>query len=102
MSDSKLSLTPLGDRVVIEPASSEEVTESGIVLPDTASKERPEQGAVVAVGPGKRNPHTGKVEPLAVRVGDTVLFRKYGPDEFEVDGTEYLIAREDDILAVIS
>lgn len=93
-------IRPLGDRVLIEGVPEEERTRSGIVLPDTAEKERPEQGKVIAVGPGKVN-EDGKMVPMSVKKGDIVLFTKYGPNEIKVDGKEYLIAREDDILAVI-
>lgn len=91
---------PLGDRVLIEPMKEEEKTKSGIVLPDTVQHERPEQGKVIAVGPGKLN-EDGDVMPMRVKKGDVVLFTKYGPNEVKVDNKEYLIAREDDILAVI-
>ncbi|MDP3794302.1 MAG: co-chaperone GroES [bacterium] len=91
---------PLADRVLIEPMAEEEQTKSGIVLPDTAQKERPEQGKVIAVGPGK-TADDGKVVPMNVKRGDIVLFTKYGPNEVKVDEKEYLIAKEDDILAVI-
>jgi len=100
---SKISIIPLADRVLIEPLEGkykEGKTASGIVIPDTAEKERPEQGKVIAVGPGKRG-KDGKVIPLGVKKGQTVLFTKYGPNEIKVDGKEFLIAREEDILAVI-
>jgi len=93
-------IRPLADRALIEPMKEEERTKSGIVLPDTAEKERPEQGKVIAVGPGKANDE-GKVVSLSVKKGDIVLFTKYGPNEIKVDGKEYLIAREDDILAIV-
>ena len=99
----KITIQPLGDRVLIETMSSgykEGKTASGIVIPDTAEKERPEQGKIVAVGAGKRN-EDGKVVPMSVKKGQTVLFSKYGPNEIKVDGKEYLIAREEDILAII-
>lgn len=96
----KLKIRPLADRVLIEPMSREEKTKSGIILPDTADKERPEQGTVLAVGPGKAD-KDGKVIKPAVKKGDVVLFTKYGPTEVKIDGKEYLIAREDDILAVL-
>lgn len=99
----KIDIQPLGDRVLIEPADGkykEGRTASGIVIPDTAEKERPEQGKIVAVGPGKRG-DDGKVIPMGVKKGQVVLFTKYGPNEIKVDGKEYLIAREEDILAVI-
>lgn len=94
------SIKPLGDRVLIEPIAEAEKTKAGIYLPDTASKERPEQGRVVAVGEG-RTLDSGKVAPLKVRKGQKVLFTKYGPNEIKVDGKEYLIAKEEDILAII-
>ena len=92
-------IRPLGDRVVLEPVSEEQKTKSGIYLPETADKEKPEQGKVIAVGPGKFE--DGKRTPMDVKVGDTVLFTKYGPNEVKVDEKEYLIAREEDILAVL-
>jgi chaperonin GroES len=92
---------PLGDRVLIEPESREkDKTKSGIYLPDTASKERPEKGKVIAVGSGKLL-ESGKRVPMNVKKGDTVLFTKYGPNELKVEGKEYLIAREEDILAIL-
>jgi len=96
-----LIIKPLGDRVLIEPMSREEKTASGILLPDTANKERPEQGKVVAVGPGKTG-KDGKAQKMTVKKGDVVLFTKYGPNEVKINGTEYLIAKEDDILAVLA
>lgn len=96
-----IKIRPLGDRVLIEPITESEKTKAGIYLPDTASKERPEQGKVVAVGDG-RMLDSGKVAPPKVKKGDRVLFTKYGPNEIKVDGKEYLIAKEEDILAVIN
>jgi len=90
-----MNIKPLADRVLIEPISSEEKTESGIVLPETAEKEKPEQGKVVAVGPGRPN------KPVSVKKGDVVLFTKYGPNEIKINNKEYLIAREEDILAIL-
>lgn len=78
----------------------ETTTKSGIVLPDNVSKEKPMQGKVVAVGPGKMN-EKGELMPMNVKVGDTVLFKKYGPDEITVDGKEYLVGEESDILAIL-
>jgi len=95
-----MQIKPLSDHIVIEPLQQEEKTKSGIIVPETADKERPEQGKVVAVGPGKKN-EDGKVIPLEVKAGDTVLFTKYGPNEVKVDDKEYLIAREDDILGIL-
>lgn len=94
-----IRLQPLADRVVLS-RTVEKVTASGIVIPDTASKEQPERGTVVAVGPGKRS-DTGEYIPLTVTVGDEVVFSKYGPEEVVVDGVDYYILREDQILAVI-
>ncbi|MGE5508147.1 MAG: co-chaperone GroES [Chitinophagales bacterium] len=90
-------IKPLADRVVVKVLSQEEVTRGGIVLPDTA-KEKPQEGEVVAVGPGKYE--DGKLVPMAVKAGDKVIFSKYGGTEVKVDGEEYLILRESDILAV--
>jgi chaperonin GroES len=95
-----MKIKPLADRVVIEPTSKEEKTALGIYLPETAEKERPEQGKIVAAGPGKLNEKNERV-PMGVKKGDVVLFTKYGPNEVKVDGKEYLIAREEDILAIL-
>lgn len=95
-----VKIKPLADRVVIKPISVEEKTDSGIVIPDTAEKERPEQGKIVAVGPG-RVLENGKVQPPVVKKGDVVLFTKYGPNEVKVNNVEYLIAKEEDILAIL-
>jgi len=97
-----MKIKPLGDRVVIEPLAREKggKTKAGIYLPETVEKERPEQGKVIAVGPGKLS-EEGKLIPLSVKKGDQVLFTKYGPNEIKVDDKEYLIAREEDILAII-
>jgi len=96
-----MNIQPLGDRVLLEPISSEEKTKSGIVLPDTAEKERPEQGKVIAVGTGKAL-DDGSLKPLELKKGDTVLFSKYGPTEIKIGTKEYLIAKEEDILAIIT
>ena len=96
-----MNIHPLGDRVVIEPTKENGgKLKSGLYLPETVDKGRPEQGTVVAVGPGKLL-DDGKRMPVGVKKGDVVLFTKYGPNEMKVDGKEYLIAREDDILAVL-
>ncbi len=95
-----MNIKPLADYILIEPVTTEEKTKSGIFLPATAEKERPEQGTVIAVGTGKKTA-SGKIILLDVKVGDKVLFTKYGPNEIEIDGKEYLIAREDDILAIL-
>ncbi len=90
-----MNIKPLADRVLIEPISTEEKTKSGIILPETADKEKPEQGKVIAVGPGRGN------KPVSVKKGDIVLFTKYGPNEIKIGDKEYLIAREEDILAIL-
>lgn len=95
-----MQIRPLGDRVVVKPISKEEVTKSGIVIPDTIEKERPEQGEVVAIGPGKLL-ENGQRSTLDVKVGDRVIFSKYGPSEVKVEKEEYLIIKEEDILAVL-
>ena len=95
-----MNIKPLADRVVIEPISVEEKTKTGIILPETADKEEPEQGRVIAVGPGKLLDN-GQRQPLEVKKGDLVLFTKYGPNEVKIDDKEYLIAREEDILAIL-
>ncbi|MBU6323763.1 MAG: co-chaperone GroES [Patescibacteria group bacterium] len=96
-----LSLKPLGDRIVVAPAKQEGERKlaSGIIIPETADKEKPEQGKVVAVGEGKYE--DGKRVPMTVKVGDSVLFSKYGYDEVKVDGEEYYILSESNVLAVI-
>ncbi len=90
-----MGIKPLADRVLIEPIAKEDKTESGIILPETADKEKPEQGKVIAVGPGRPN------KPMTVQKGDVVLFTKYAPSEIKIDNKEYLIAREEDILAIL-
>jgi chaperonin GroES len=92
-------LRPLGDRVVVQPTPREEMTKSGIVLPDTA-KEKPQEGQILAVGPG-RVLDDGKREPMDVKLGDTVLYAKYAGTEFKLDGEDLLIISGKDILAVV-
>lgn len=89
-----VNIKPLADRVLIKPASAESKTVSGIIIPDTA-KEKPQKGEVVAVGPGKKD------EKMIVKVGDKVLYGKYGGTEINIDGAEYLIMRESDIYAIV-
>uniref|UniRef100_UPI0039A76AA0 co-chaperone GroES n=1 Tax=Ornithobacterium rhinotracheale TaxID=28251 RepID=UPI0039A76AA0 len=91
---SNLNIRPLADRVVVEPAPAETKTASGIIIPDSA-KEKPQEGVVVAVGTGKKD------EPLTVKVGDKVLYGKYAGTELKLEGKDYLIMREADILAII-
>ena len=95
-----MNIKPLGDRVIVKPLAEEEITASGIVLPDTVDKEKPEQGEVVAVGPGKRLDN-GEIVPVSVKVGDKVVFRQYSPDEIKVDGDEVLVISESDIIGLI-
>ena len=91
---SNVNIKPLADRVLVVPAPAEEKTASGIIIPDTA-KEKPQKGKVVAAGPGKKD------EPMMVKVGDEVLYGKYGGTEITVDGIDYMIMRESDIYAVV-
>jgi len=90
----KVKIKPLADRVLVEPAPAEEKTAAGIIIPDTA-KEKPQKGSVVAVGPGKKD------EPMTVKVGDNVLYGKYSGTELTIDGSNYLIMRESDIVAIV-
>ena len=94
------TLKPLGDRVVVKPAPKEEITKSGIVLPDTA-KEKPQEGTIVAVGPGRLD-DDGKRVAMDVKQGDRVLFAKYAGTEMKIDDEELLILSEKDILAIVS
>jgi chaperonin GroES len=92
-------LRPLGDRVVVKPTAREEMTKSGIVLPDTA-KEKPQEGTIVAAGPGRLNDE-GEREPMDVKVKDKVLYAKYAGTEFKIDDEDFLIISQKDILAVV-
>jgi chaperonin GroES len=94
-----MNLRPLDDRIVVRPNEAEQTTVSGIVIPDTA-KEKPQQGEVLAVGPGRRSEQTGEVIPLDVKVGDTVVYSKYGGTEITVDGEDLLILQGRDVLAI--
>jgi len=107
MSDKKSSspITPLNDRVVVRPLTEEEAgstSPSGIIIPDTAKKEKPEQGVVIAAGPGKWDEDGEKRIPLEVKVGDRVVFSKYGYDELKIDGDEYFIVSEASILGIFN
>ncbi len=93
-----MRIKPLSDHILLEIV--EEKTDSGIILPESIEKEKPEQGRVVAVGPGKLD-EKGKRIPLEIKKGDLVLFKKYGPDEIKIKDKEYLIAKEEDILAIL-
>jgi chaperonin GroES len=90
----KVTIKPLADRVLVEPQAAEQKTSGGIIIPDTA-KEKPQKGTVVAVGGGKKD------EPMTVKVGDAVLYGKYSGSELSIDGTDYLMMRESDILAIL-
>lgn len=95
-----MNFKPLSNHIFIEPLEEEQKTQSGIVIPDTAEKEKPIKGKIIAVGPGKLN-EKGERQPMAVKVGDVILFKKYGPDEIEIENKKYLVGNEDDILAIL-
>ncbi len=95
----KLKIRPLGDRVVVEPLEAEEKTKGGIILPDTA-KEKPQEGKVIAVGKGRID-ENGKPVPMEVKVGDVILYGKYSGTEVTIDDKEYVILKEEDILAIV-
>ncbi|MDE1924765.1 MAG: co-chaperone GroES [Patescibacteria group bacterium] len=100
----KSGVMPLGDRVLVKPLSQEEMgkaTSFGIIIPETVDKEKSEQGIVVAVGPGKKT-DAGHVVPVSVKVGDKVIFNKYGYDEVKVSGVEYFIVAESNVLAILN
>lgn len=94
-----IKFKPLGDRLIVEPIEEQEVKKGGIIIPDSA-KEKPQEGKIIAVGTGK-NDDSGKKIAFEVKVGDRVLYSKYGGTEVTVDGSKYLILREDDVLGVI-
>jgi chaperonin GroES len=94
-----MKFRPLYDRILVERVESEEKTKGGIILPDTA-KEKPQQGKVIAVGQGRRL-EDGKLIPLEVKAGDTILFGKYAGSEIKIEGNEYLIMKEDDVLGLV-
>ena len=95
-----MKIRPLQDRLIVERVEEETTTAGGIIIPDTVSKEKPQEGKVIAVGKGKKT-EEGKTIPMDVKEGDLVLFGKYAGSEIKVDGKEYLIMREDDILGVV-
>ncbi len=95
-----MNLKPLDDRIVVRPNEAETQTASGLVIPDTA-KEKPQQGEVLAVGPGKRSETSGDVIPVDIKVGDTVLYSKYGGTEVAVNGEDLLVLNSRDVLAVV-
>ncbi len=95
-----MQLRPLGDRVIVKAVAKEEISKGGILLPDTVEKGRPEEGEIVSMGPG-RLAENGTRVPMSVKVGDRIVFKKYSPDEVKVDGEEFLVIAESDIMAVI-
>ena len=95
-----MKLRPLNNQIVVKPSPKEEVTKSGIVLPETAKGEKPAQGEVVAIGDGKLL-DSGARAPFTVKVGDKIMFKKYAADEIEVEGTKFLVLSENDVLAII-
>jgi chaperonin GroES len=102
MPKSKTSIIPLADRVLVRPFSEEELskkTKSGIIIPDTVDKERPEQGEVIAVGEGRME--NGKRVPMTLKVGNRIVFSKYGFDEIKIDDKEFYVIKEENILAII-
>ena len=96
-----MKLQPLFNNVIVKPFKPEEVTKSGLVLPETREKDRPEKGEIIACGPGKTLDN-GQVLTMSVKVGDQVLFKKYSADEIKIDNEEYLVLSESDIVAVIN
>ena len=96
----EVDLKPLGDRLLVKPLNKDDVTKAGIILPDTLEKERPEKGEVIAAGPG-RLLDNGNLAPMNVKVGDKIVFKKYSPDEIKIEGEEYLIISESDVMAII-
>jgi chaperonin GroES len=95
-----MNIKPLNDHVIVKPIAEEEATKAGIILPDTVDREKPEKGEVLALGPGKLLENGGRAS-MSVKVGDKVMFKKYGPDEIKVDGEELLVIKEEDIIAII-
>lgn len=95
-----MNLKPLGNKIILEAASKDEVTQSGIIIPDMVDKEKPEQAKVLAVGPGRIGKDGSRI-PVDVQVGDTVLFSKYSPTEIKLEGKEYLVVSDEDIMAII-
>lgn len=95
-----MQLKPLSNKIILEAVTAEEKTKSGLFIPDTINQEKPEQGKVLAVGPGKLLKN-GERSKMDVKVGDTVIFSKYSPSEIKLDGKEYLVVSEEDILAIV-
>ena len=95
-----MKLKPVSDHIILKAVEKEKTTASGIIIPETADKERPEKGEVIAVGPGKIL-ENGDRQQIEIKVGDTVIFKKYAPDEVKIDGEEYLVIRESDVVAIV-
>ena len=95
-----MNLKPLSNNVIIKASNKEEMTKSGIFLPDTMNKEKTEQGEIIAVGPGKTDNNGNRIE-MSVKVGQKVVFKKYSPDDIKIDNEEYLVINENDILAIL-
>ncbi len=95
-----MNLKPLNNNVIVKASNKEEMTKSGIVLPDNMNKEKPEQGEVIAVGPGKIDNNGNRIE-MNVKIGQKVVFKKYSPDDIKIDDEEYLVINENDILAIL-
>jgi len=100
MSNNPANIQPVNDYILIEPEKAEEKTASGIFIPDTADKEKPQKAKVVAAGPGKLG-KTGERKPLSVKVGETILYSKYGPTEVKLGADEYFFIQDSDVIAVI-
>jgi len=95
-----MNLKPLNNNVIVKASNKEEMTKSGIFLPDTINKEKPEQGEIIAVGPGKTDNNGNRIE-MSVKVGQKVVFKKYSPDNIKINNEEYLVINENDILAIL-
>ena len=95
----KVSIQPLGDRVLVQPLEKDEIKKGGIIIPDSA-KEKPQEGKIVAAGPGKRD-NEGKIVPMDVKAGDRILYGKYSGTEIKIDDVEYLIMHQEDILGIL-
>lgn len=98
--EKKVKARPFGDRILVQPEAAEEKTAGGIIIPDTVKQDKPEKGRVVAVGEGKQN-EDGKIVPMRIKVGDKVMFNKYGYDEIKIDGEEYFIVSESNVIAIL-
>lgn len=95
-----MQLKPVSDHIILKVVEKETTTASGIIIPDTIDKERPEKGTVISVGPGALL-ENGTRRSMEIKVGDTVIFKKYAPDEVEVDNEKYLVIRESDVMAIV-